>query len=197
MLVIQSSVLKGSVVALEPLNESHQQDLFAAAQDERIWTFIGSKAYGDKFYSWFDKAMQDFKAKHQLPFVVRRLSDNKIIGSTRFYDIKPEHNRLTLGYTWYIPEVWGTAVNPESKLLMLQFAFETLNANRVEFMTDARNARSRAAIKKLGAIEEGLLRKHMVLADGYVRDTVVFGIIQSDWEHMKPNLQARVAKFNE
>jgi len=191
MLTIKPITLTGSLVQLEPIKESHENELYAAAQDESIWTYNGSNAYGERFYRWFNKAIT---APTHLPFIVRRISDQKIIGSTRYYDINSENHRLTIGYTWYIPEVWGSAVNPECKLLLLKYAFEEAQVNRVQFSTDSRNSRSRAAIKKLGAIEEGVLRQHMVLEDGFVRDTVVFSIIKPDWEQVKAGLQARLKK---
>lgn len=192
MLDIRPKILTGELLQLEPLNESHRNDLYEAAQDETIWTYNGSKAYGEKFHHWFDKAIKCLSQNLQLPFAVRRLSDRKVIGSTRYYDINSDHHRLTVGYTWYVPSVWGTYVNPESKLLLLNFAFEGLQVNRVEFVTDARNVRSRAAIKKLGAIEEGILRHHMILEDGTMRDTVMFSIIKPDWQQVKSQLHARL-----
>lgn len=196
MLDIQPIILKGARVQLEPINELHRAELYNAAQDEAIWTYNSAKAFGEQFHRWFDKALNAFQDQQQLPFIVRRISDTKIIGSSRYYNITPEHHRLTIGYTWYIPEVWGTYVNPECKLLLLKFAFEDSQANRVEFVTDARNIRSRAAIKKLGAIEEGLLRHHMVLEDGFIRDTVMFSIVKPDWAHVKLTLQSRLTKFS-
>lgn len=189
---IQLKILKGYRIQLEPLNEKHKHELYHAAQDKSIWMYNSSKAFGDQFYCWFDKAMNCFEQQHHLPFIVRHLSDKKIIGSTRCYDINIEHQRLTIGYTWYIPEVWSTYVNPECKLLLLTFAFEDLKMNRVEFVTDSRNLRSRAAIKKLGAIEEGVLRHHMVLDDGFIRDSVIFSIIKPDWVQVKAMLQLRL-----
>lgn len=193
MLTIESTTLKGSWVQLEPLNDSHKSELYNAAQDESIWTYNSSKAFGEGFYRWFNKAIT---ASTHLPFIVRRISDKRIIGSTRYYDINPEHHRLTIGYTWYIPEAWGTYVNPECKLLLLQFAFEDAKANRVEFVTDSRNSRSRAAIKKLGATEEGVLRHHMILEDSFIRDTVIFSIIKPDWPQVKSTLQSRLEKLS-
>ena len=189
---IQAKILKGSIIQLEPLNETHKDDLYHAAQDESIWTYNSSKAFGDGFYRWFDKAMNCFEKQQHLPFVVRRLADKKIIGSTRYYDINIEHQRLTIGYTWYVLEAWGTYVNPECKFLLLAFVFEELKMNRVEFVTDSRNLRSRAAIKKLGATEEGVLRHHMVLDDGFIRDSVIFSIVKLDWEKVKLTLQSRL-----
>lgn len=195
MLNVVSKKLIGQWLQLEPFDASHQQELYDAAQDEKIWTYNGSKAFGEKFYRWFDKALTGFEKKQQLPFVVRRLADNKILGSTRFYDIDAEHHRMTIGYTWYIPEVWGSYVNPESKFLLLSLAFEEMNANRIQFFTDSRNLRSAAAIKKLGAQQEGILRQHMVLEDGYLRDTFVFSIIKPEWLEVKENLRKRLEKL--
>lgn len=144
---IPAKILKSASIQLEPLNETHKQALYDAAQDESIWTHAPAKTFGEQFNHWFDEAMTAFKQAQRLPFAVRRLSDNQIIGSTSYYNIHLKHQRLTIGYTWYIPEVWGTSVNPECKLQLLSFAFEALNINRVEFMADARNLRSCAAIK--------------------------------------------------
>lgn len=192
VLNINPITLHGSWVQLEPLNESHKNELYDAAQNEAIWIYNSSKAFGERFYRWFDKAQHAFQHRQHFPFVVRRLIDKKVIGSTRYYDIYPEHHRLTIGYTWYIPEVWGSYVNPECKFLLLQFAFEESHVNRVEFVIDSRNARSCAAIKKLGAIEEGVLRHHMVLEDGFIRDSVMFSMIKPDWPQIKLTLQARL-----
>lgn len=184
-------VLKGNRVQLELLNDFHRDELYAVAQDESIWTYNSSKAFGEKFYQWFDKAVKSLQAGQHLPFAVRRISDNKLIGSTRYYDINSENHRLTIGYTWYIPQVWGSYVNPECKYLLLKYAFEVLKVNRVEFVTDSRNSRSRRAIKKIGATEEGILRHHMILEDGFIRDTVVFSIIKPEWPSIKLNLENR------
>jgi RimJ/RimL family protein N-acetyltransferase len=197
MLALKPITLHGTLTALEPLIESHRDALYAAAQDETIWMHSGSTALGDRFHRWFDKALTCSQSQQHLPFIIRRQADKKIIGSTRFYDIAPEHHRLTIGYTWYLPEVWGSFANPECKLLLLQHAFEDLQANRIEFVTDARNSRSRAAIKKLGAKEEGILRQHMILENGFVRDSVIFSIIQSEWPDIKSNLSVRVETFKQ
>ncbi|MBA3660938.1 MAG: GNAT family N-acetyltransferase [Gammaproteobacteria bacterium] len=197
MLNIQPITLKGTWVQLEPLNVSHKKELYTAAQDESIWTYTSSKAFGERFNAWFDNAVNALQSLEHLPFIVRRLADHKIIGSTRYYDINAQHHRIMVGYTWYVPEVWGTYVNPECKLLMLKFAFDDLLVNRVEFATDSRNTRSRSAIKKLGAIEEGILRYHTILEDGYIRDTVMFSVVKPDWPQIKSNLQLRLKKMSD
>src|SRR5579862_3493684 len=147
MLDIQPNIMQGKFIQLEPLHHTHKEELYNIAQDERIWTFSAFKAFGQDFAPWFDKSISLLSRKEQIPFIARCLNSNKIVGSTRFYNIALEHHRLTIGYTWFIPEVWGTSVNPEAKLLLLSFAFENCSMNRVEFMIDTRNLHSRAAIK--------------------------------------------------
>jgi RimJ/RimL family protein N-acetyltransferase len=139
-----------------------------------------------------NKALKPYPESRQVSFVVITLSDNKIVGSTRFYEINPEHKKLALGFTWYLPEVWGSLVNPECKLLLLQYAFEVLQVNRVEFFIDSRNARSRAAVKKLGATEEGILRQHIILEDGFIRDTILYSILKSEWPAVLSNNSKRI-----
>lgn len=186
------TILTGTRIQLLPLALTNKDELYSAAQDESIWTHNSTNALGEQFERWFNNAMQGMSQQEQLTFVVQRLTDNKILGSTRYYDINKKYKRLTIGYTWYIPEVWGTYVNPECKFLLMQYAFETLAMNRIELVTDARNLRSRAAIKKLGAKEEGILRQHMILADGFVRDTVVHSVIRPEWPEVKSNLLLRL-----
>lgn len=189
---INSTKLQGKHVVLESFQPMHERELNAAAQDPAIWGYTSSKAYGPQFKSWFESACTKMEKNQHLPFVVRRIEDNKIIGSTRYYDIDHEHKRLSIGYTWYVPEAWGTVINPECKYLLLQYAFEALQMNRVEFMTDVKNVRSRAAIKKLGATEEGILRNHMITCEGVLRNSVIYSIISSEWPVVKRNLEQRI-----
>ncbi len=186
---IQKILLKGSIIYLEPITETHRNDLFEAAQNELIWTYSATKGLGDNFHRWFDKAILKALEGSQLPFVVRRLKDQGIIGSTRLYDIDLKQRRSSIGYTWYIPEVWGSSVNVECKFLMLNHAFENLKLHRIEFFTDVRNLHARSSLQKLGAVEEGVLRHHMILEDGFVRDTAVLSIIKPDWPLIKSKLE--------
>jgi RimJ/RimL family protein N-acetyltransferase len=195
MLITQSLILSGKFVELEPLDDSHREDLRIIAQDESIWTYFPDSAMGRNFDSWFDKALMKSDNGRQLAFIVRRKRDHKVVGSTRYYDIEPEHRRLKVGYTWYITQAQGTAVNPESKLLLFTHAFEELNINRLALTTDARNMHSRAAIKKLGATEEGTLRQYMILKDGFLRDMVVFSILRSEWVAVKEKLNLRLTQY--
>lgn len=184
--------LVGKIATLEPLTEAHRDELREIANDPAIWTFMATTALADNFDVWFDKARRGQQANEQIPYVVRDNLSQKVVGSSRFYSIELAQRRLNIGYTWFHPSVWGTKINIESKYLMLCFAFEILNVNRVEFMADARNTRSLAAIKKIGGIQEGILRKHMVLNDNYVRDTVVFSIIQAEWPQVKAELTSKL-----
>jgi RimJ/RimL family protein N-acetyltransferase len=187
--------LSGKFVDLELLEENHREELRTIACDENIWTYVPHKVTATNFDSWYEKIFSQIQLGEHCPYVVKRKTDQKIVGSTRYYNIDFAHRRLAIGFTWYIKEAQGCAINPESKLLLLKQAFEQWEMNRVEFMTDSRNLRSQAAIKKLGASQEGILRQHMVLEDGYVRDSVIFSVTKSDWPLVKHNLQERLSKF--
>ncbi len=187
--------LPGTYIQLELLDEIHRNVLKTISQDERISTY--SPALKLKFDAWFNKALKPYDDSRQISFVVRTLSDNKIVGSTRFYEINPEHKKLAIGYTWYLPNVWGSVVNVECKLLLLRYAFETLQINRIEFYIDSRNERSIAAVKKLGVIEEGMLRQHIILEDGFIRDTVVCSILKSEWQNISLNIAKRLKHRNQ
>jgi RimJ/RimL family protein N-acetyltransferase len=164
------------------------------AQDARIWT-VTTSAFGPLFDPYIDLALRRRESGAELPFVVHLQSDNRVVGMTRFMAIEEAHRRLEIGATWYHPSVWAGAVNPECKLLLMAHAFEALGYHRVEYKTDVRNTRSRAAIAKLGAKQEGIFRKHMVLADGHVRDSVWFSVIDDDWPDVKRGLERRLAAF--
>jgi N-acetyltransferase len=181
--------LTGRWVRLEPLAVAHREGLRAAADDPRIWTHMTAYATGAGFDPWFDAALT------RQATAVRRLADGTLVGSTSYLDPNPQHRRVEIGATWYRPDCWATAVNPECKLLLMAHAFETLGLNRVSFVTDLRNERSQAAIAKLGATREGVLRAHMVTRGGRIRDSVLFSVISSEWPAAKGRLLARLAAF--
>ena len=185
--------LSGRWVALEPLVEAHRAPLRAAADDERIWRSTVVRAMGEEFDAWFDTALAERHAGRWLPFAVRRLSDMSCVGSTSYLDITPRHRRVEIGATWYNPQNWGTNVNPECKLLLLKHAFDVLGVRRVAFVTDILNRHSQAAIAKLGAAREGILRSHMVAQGGRPRDSAVFSIVAEEWPRVREGLQARIA----
>ena len=186
--------LDGRDVRLEPLTEAHREALRRAADDERIWTHTLVNGRGPGLDGWFEAAMAQQAAGQQLPFAVRRLADGALVGSTSFLDPSVRHRRVEIGSTWYHPSVWATRINPACKLLLLRHAFDTWRAQRVSFCTDARNVRSQAAIAKLGAVREGVLRCHMVTQGGFSRDTVTFSITAAEWPTVREKLKARLAE---
>lgn len=187
--------LTGRFVQLEPLAEAHREGLRVAANDPSIWTYFPVNASGADFEAWFNGVRQMHESGAYISFAVRRLADNALVGTSWFLAIVPEHKRVEIGGTWYARDAQASPVNPECKLLLLTHAFDA-GANRVELKTDARNARSRAAIANLGAKEEGVHRAHMVVRDGHIRDTVYFSIIRSEWPAVRAGLEARLAAFN-
>jgi RimJ/RimL family protein N-acetyltransferase len=185
-------VLTGHWVQLEPLGEGHRDTVRAAADDARIWVHTLVVARGPGFDRWFDDVLAQRAAGQQYPFVVRRLADQAVVGSTSYLEPVLRHRRVEIGSTWYTPDVWGTQVNPECKLLLLAYAFDELGMNRVSLCTDALNTRSQAAIAKLGAVKEGVLRAHMITQGGRIRDSVLFSIVRADWPDVKSRLTARL-----
>ncbi|HKB05444.1 MAG TPA: GNAT family protein [Gemmataceae bacterium] len=185
-------VLTGRWVQLEPLAEGHREGLCAAADDDRIWEHFLTDGRGSGFDPWFDEAFRQRDAGRAVPFAVRLLAGGRPVGCTAYLDYSPRHRRVEIGGTWYHPDVWGTRVNPECKLLLLAYAFDILGVNRVQLVTDVRNDRSQRAIAKLGAIREGVLRAHMVSRNGRVRDSVLFAITTADWPAVRAGLEERL-----
>jgi N-acetyltransferase len=184
--------LTGHFVRLERLSLPHYEALRIAARDAALWTYMPIVGDSD-FGRWLAVAEADMQKGDRVAFAVRRLSDGAILGSTSYLAIVPAHRRVEIGWTWYVAEVQGTVVNPEAKFLLLEHAFERAEYNRVEFKTDSRNARSRAALRKLGAKEEGVLRQHMWMPRGYWRDSVYYSILREEWPEVARALRARIA----
>lgn len=182
--------LTGQLAQLEPLAPEHLQEIQLAAADGELWQlFFTSVPAPEKTADWLKLALQMQESATALPFVVRDLSTGKIVGTTRFCNIDSKNQRLEIGYTWYSQSVQRSGINTECKLMLLSHAFETLGCIAVEFRTDWFNKRSQAAIERLGAKRDGVLRNHMVQADGRIRDTVVYSIIQNEWPGVKANLR--------
>ena len=189
--------LNGKMVRLEPLAEAHIPALIAIGADQAIWTHLpvdGSDA--QKLSRELGNAIINRAQGSQYPFTIISQADDRIIGSTRFFDIFPEHKKLEIGWTWYAPDVWGKGYNIECKLLLLGHCFETLFANRVQLKTRDNNARSRAAIEKIGGIYEGLLRSDRVMPDSSVKNTVVYSIIKEEWPEVKAKLKGMLEVFH-
>ena len=192
---ITAPALAGQWVRLEPLAEEHREGLRVAADNDRIWEHLALLGRGEGFNQFFATALAQRDAKRRVPFAVRFLATGELVGSTSYLDPVPEHKRVEIGWTWYRPDVWATAVNPECKLLLMSHAFDVLGLNRVSFLTDVRNERSQAAIAKLGATREGVMSYHAITRNGRVRDSVLFAITAGDWPQVKERLSARVAAF--
>ena len=187
--------LKGRFVALEPLVNSHTNALKDAVTDGELWKlWYASVPSPDEMAHYVDEATKA-SIGGDLAFAVRDLKTQKIVGTTRFYNVEPAHKRGLIGYTWYAKSAQGTAINTEAKYLLMQYWFEVQKANAVEFRTHFFNDASRRAIERLGAKQDGILRSHQILKDGSIRDTVVYSIIASEWPAVKNNLQAKLAKF--
>lgn len=184
--------LIGKEVQLEPIEKHHYQFLRDAANDERIWYYMPMKAYGEFFDDWFNEILIKQENGIQLTYIVRRLLDQRVVGSSAYYDIEPHHKRLEVGYSWFSPEVWGTRANHESLLLLFTQAFEQWQFNRVHVAADPNNKRSYNTLKKLGATAEGLLRQHMMHHHGLITDTVIFSILANEWPSLKEKLWTRL-----
>ena len=183
--------LTRSVVRLEPLSEKHVPDLTVAAHDERIWRYM-LYVYPDteeKMLSWVRDILARQAAGADLAFAVIHRESGRAIGATRYLEIRPEHRGLEIGGTWYATEFQRTAVNTECKYLLLKHAFEVLDCIRVQFKADARKLRSIRAIERIGAMREGVLRKHYILQDGGYRDSVYFSILDREWPKVKERLE--------
>jgi len=184
--------LDGKVVRLEPLEERHRELVRPAAQYPEIFT-VTTSALGALYDPYIDNALRRSDGVHDLAFAVFHKPTGRHVGMTRYLNIEEAHKKLEIGSTWYEPSVWASPVNPECKLLLMQHAFDALKFRRVEYKTDVLNARSRAAILKLGAKQEGVLRKHMVAAGGRARDSVYFSIIDDEWPAVRAGLEKRLA----
>jgi RimJ/RimL family protein N-acetyltransferase len=180
---------------LEPLERRHEPELLEAARDGQLWNHWYTAVAGpDTVTGYMDAALKMRNELGAMPFIVRRKSDGKVVGSTRYFNVDAKNRRLEIGHTWYSKSVQRTGLNTEAKLLLLKHAFETLNCIAVEFRTHWFNFDSRAAISRLGAKQDGVLRNHQISPNGTLRDTVVFSIIASEWPTVKAHLKHELSK---
>jgi len=186
-------VLEGRQVRLEPLTLDHLDALSEVALDPDLWRWTSERAGSiDELRAYVERALAAQQSGSALPFATIARSIGKPVGSTRFANVDLGNGRLEIGWTWLGREWQRTALNTEAKYLMMKHAFETLGVRRVEFKTDVRNERSRAAIRRIGAKEEGTLRKHLVTASGRVRDTVYYSVIDDEWPAVRIRLEERL-----
>jgi N-acetyltransferase len=195
---IDPVTLEGRYVRLVPLEREHQDALANAATDGELWKlWYTSVPSPETIGTWMDTALGVRDSAGAQPFTIIDARTGDVVGSTRYMNVEAAHRRLEIGSTWYAKRVQRTAVNTEAKLLLLSHAFDTLKTIAVEFRTHFMNRQSRAAIARLGAKEDGILRNHQIGRDGIYRDTVVFSIIESEWPAVRANLRAKLdARFD-
>ena len=191
--------LDGTIVRLEPLGREHLEGLRAAASDPETWTWIDRRIPGEPlaFERWFETRVGAGLSHAEWPFATISLATGEPIGSSSYLTIRPDQHGLEIGWTWLHPSAWRTGANLEAKLLMLGLAFDELGCMRVEFKTDARNARSRAALEALGASFEGVFRKHMLMPLTGVRDSAYYSITDDEWPELRERLAARFERGRE
>ncbi len=186
--------LAGQHVALLPLSEAHIKPLQQAVRDGELWTVeYANVPHPDQMPEYVHKTLRAMQAGTQQAYAVQHLDSNQIVGCTRLYDIQISNRRCKLGYTFYAASMQRTAVNTECKRLLLQHAFETMRQIAVEFRTHHDNHRSQTAIERLGAHKDGVLRNHMILADGSIRDSACYSILDREWPLVKQALAQRLS----
>jgi len=187
--------LPGGRARLEPLAAPHAEGLFSAGDDPECWRYTPSprpSCVADTI-AYMQLALDAQSRGEELPFAIIDRSTNTVAGTTRFLDIRRPHRTLEIGYTWLGAPWRRTSMNTECKHLLLRHAFLDLLANRVQLKTDARNLISQRAIERIGAVREGVLRKHVVMPDGYLRDSVMFSIIRDEWPEVERRLRSRLS----
>ncbi len=194
--LIAPVTLSGQHAWLEPLGPEHEDEVRAAAADGELWKlWYTSVPSPENTGSWLATALDMRERLGAMPFVVREMHDGKpgkVVGATRFFNVDEANRRLEIGHTWYSKSAQRSGINTECKLLLLAHAFEALRCIAVEFRTHWMNHQSRAAIARLGAKQDGVLRNHQCMPDGSFRDTVVFSIIESEWLTVKRHLQYKL-----
>ena len=189
------ATLEGHGVRLEPLEAKHEQGLQAAAADGRLWELFFTtvpEPAGTKKY--VEDALKGQERGEMLPWAVRDLKTNTIVGSTRYHDIVAAADRVEIGYTWYAQRCQRTHVNTACKLLLFEFGFEFLNCGVIGLRTDNFNFRSQRAIEALGAKKDGVIRHHWPRRDGSIRDTVMYSVLREEWPAVKKHLELRLKR---
>ncbi len=195
----QAIILTGRLVRLEPLAEAHVADLAAFGNDPTIWQYMpfGQIRTEEQMAALVRDCLARRDDGTDFGFAVISLDIGRAIGSTRYLDIQPQHRALEIGGTWYAPAYQRTGVNTECKYLLLNHAFERLSCQRVQFKTDLRNERSRKALERIGAVREGVLRKNLIMPDGYARSSVFYSILADEWPRVKAHLQGLMREREE
>jgi RimJ/RimL family protein N-acetyltransferase len=188
--------LEGEIVVLEPLTAENAEELRRPARAPETWAWLAHLNVPERFDEWVGEALAAAEAGREGPFLTRERASGRAIGSSRYLSVRPEDRALEVGWTWLTPPAWGTGANVEAKLLMLERAFVTLGCVRVEFKTDARNERSRAALAAIPAQFEGIMRNHKFTPDVGLRDSAYYSVIDSEWPAVRDNLRGRLAELS-
>ncbi len=185
--------LVGRLVVVEPLGAEHETGLIEAASEPElfVWMPVDMASSRDALRRWLSVSLDNAVAGREVPFAILDRSSGAVLGSTRFMELRLEHRRAEIGWTWLTRSAWSTGANVETKLMLLSCAFEHAGLRRVEFKTDARNERSRGALLALGATFEGIARKHMVVGAQGTRDSAYYSVIDDEWPELKPALERR------
>jgi len=186
---VQPVILEGRRVRMEPLKKEHADELAKFAFNEQLWLWTTNLMRDiQDLDRYVDRALDEQRSRVALPFVTVERATGRVVGSSRFGNIDVANRKVEIGWTWIDPAWQRTCVNTEAKLLMLTHAFETWKCIRVELKTDALNTKSRAAMQRIGATEEGTLRSHMITESGRIRDSVYFSIIEKEWAAVRRGL---------
>jgi RimJ/RimL family protein N-acetyltransferase len=192
---LEAPTLEGRFVRLEPLGPEHLEGLTEVGLDPELWSWTNARvATAEEMRGYLSDALAERERGASIPFATVERETGRVVGSTRYLNLERAHRRVEIGSTWVAPAWQRTAVNTEAKLLLLGHAFGAMDCIRVELKTDALNRRSRDAILRLGAVEEGTLRHHMITYTGRLRDTVYYGILRSEWPAVRAALEARLAR---
>ena len=195
-MIIEPITLTGELIRLEPMTMSHLDHLTEIAIEPPIWEYAPEKVDDrEKMGRYIDQALKEQADGKSLPFVTKLAETDEVVGSTRFGNIDPPNLKAEIGWTWITPKWQRSFVNTEAKFLMLAYAFEVWKCIRIEFKTDATNLRSRNAILRLGAVEEGTLRQHMITESGRFRDSVYFSILDKEWGPVKERFLDKLRKY--
>ena len=187
----QDHTLENERARLEPLTEKHFAELLPIAMKREIWEFTAADVKDENdFRKYFNQALAERQSGISYPFAIYDKQAGRYAGCTRYGNITMPHKRLEIGWTWYDPSLQRSGINKASKFLLLTFGFETLDLNRIELKTSLLNLKSQGAMLKIGAVKEGILRRHMIAENGSIRDTVYFSFIKEDWPSIKATIFA-------
>jgi N-acetyltransferase len=186
--------MSGRLAVVEPLQPGHEEGLIAAAGEAELfaWMPTDMAASREALRDWLQAALAAREAEREVPFAILDARTGEVVGSTRFLELRFEHLRAEIGWTWLRRSAWSTGINVETKLMLLSRAFDDAGLRRVEFKTDARNERSRGALLALGTTFEGVLRKHMVVRNGGARDSAYYSVIDDEWPRLRTQLKDRI-----